>query len=117
MAQVYGFAGPVVALRELVKCLNSRPEIMPGRSPISEVTNPITKAAYRPTKGVRPAMREKATASGTRARAIVRPERILEWTVQLILRVQTERFVLYLLNQGIGNYPQCNVQLVSDQSH
>ena len=52
------------------------PEIMPGRPPSTDVTRPIMKAAYRPTSGGTPAIREKATASGIRARATVRPERI-----------------------------------------
>ena len=52
------------------------PEIIPGRPPITAVINPTIKAAYRPDKGVTPATKAKAIASGTRAKATVRPESI-----------------------------------------
>jgi hypothetical protein len=39
-----------------------------------EVTNPITKAAYKPVRGDKPAIKAKATASGIKARATVKPE-------------------------------------------
>ena len=51
------------------------PEIMPGLPPKVLVTRPITKAAYRPVRGESPAIKAKATASGTSAKATVRPER------------------------------------------
>ena len=51
------------------------PEIMPGRPPIIEVTIPMVNAAYRPTRGPTPANNAKATASGTRARATVNPDK------------------------------------------
>ena len=51
------------------------PEIMPGRPPIIEVTKPIVKAAYKPTNGSTPANNAKATASGTSARATVKPDK------------------------------------------
>ena len=50
------------------------PEIMPGLPPRMLVTRPITKAAYRPVSGERPAINAKATASGINASATVRPE-------------------------------------------
>ena len=52
------------------------PEIIPGLPPSIAVTNPMTKAAYSPVKGDRPASNAKATASGTSASATVSPERI-----------------------------------------
>ena len=52
------------------------PEIIPGRPPVIEVTKPIVKAAYRPTNGLTPAIIAKATASGTSARATVKPDKI-----------------------------------------
>ena len=51
------------------------PEIIPGRPPRIEVTNPIMKAAYNPVKGESPAMMAKATASGIKARATVNPDK------------------------------------------
>ncbi len=50
------------------------PEIIPGRPPIREVMSPTMQAAYKPTNGCTPAISAKATASGTRARATVRPD-------------------------------------------
>ena len=50
------------------------PEIIPGRPPMTAVIKPTINAAYRPTKGSTPATKAKATASGTNARATVRPE-------------------------------------------
>ena len=52
------------------------PEIIPGLPPIKAVINPTIKAAYRPTKGWTPATNEKDTASGTNARATVKPAKI-----------------------------------------
>ena len=52
------------------------PEIIPGRPPAIEVTKPIVKAAYKPTSGLTPAIIAKATASGTSARATVKPDKI-----------------------------------------
>ena len=51
------------------------PDIILGRPPKMDVTNPIIKAAYSPTNGDKPAIRANATASGTNASATVRPER------------------------------------------
>ena len=51
------------------------PEIIPGLPPKTEVTNPIINAAYNPVSGDKPAIMAKATASGTRAKATVSPER------------------------------------------
>src|SRR5690606_447102 len=50
------------------------PEIIPGRPPRIEVTNPIINAAYNPVRGDNPAISAKATASGTSAIATVRPD-------------------------------------------
>ena len=50
------------------------PEIIPGRPPKIAVTKPTTKAAYKPVKGESPAIRAKAMASGTSAKATVKPE-------------------------------------------
>jgi hypothetical protein len=52
------------------------PEIIPGLPPITAVINPTIKAAYNPDKGVTPATKANAIASGTRAKATVRPESI-----------------------------------------
>ena len=52
------------------------PEIIPGLPPMTAVINPTIKAAYRPDKGVTPATKANAIASGTRANATVRPESI-----------------------------------------
>ena len=52
------------------------PEIIPGRPPKSEVISPIMKAPYRPTSGGMPATKAKATASGTSAKATVKPDRM-----------------------------------------
>ena len=52
------------------------PEIMPGLPPATEAINPTKNAAYKPTKGSTPATNANATASGTNAKATVRPERI-----------------------------------------
>ncbi len=49
------------------------PEIMPGRPPIIEVIKQIIKAAYSPVSGETCAINAKAMASGTIARATVRP--------------------------------------------
>ena len=51
------------------------PEIIPGRPPNIEVTNPITNAAYKPTSGDKPAIKAKATASGIKAIATVSPDK------------------------------------------
>jgi hypothetical protein len=40
------------------------------------VINPTIKAAYNPERGVTPATKAKAIASGTKASATVRPARI-----------------------------------------
>ena len=65
------------------------PEIMPGLPPNRAVIRPIIKAPYNPTSGSMPATKEKATASGTSAKATVRPERIsfLGLTVKLLIRL------------------------------
>ena len=52
------------------------PEIIPGLPQIKAVINPTIKAAYKPTKGWTPATNEKETASGTNARATVKPAKI-----------------------------------------
>jgi hypothetical protein len=57
------------------------PEIIPGRPPNIEVTSPIIKAPYKPTIGDIPATKAKATASGTKAKATVNPERISFFTL------------------------------------
>ena len=61
------------------------PEIMPGRPPMQAVIRPTMKAAYRPTSGSTPATKAKATASGTRARATVRPDSTSFLTVAALL--------------------------------
>ena len=52
------------------------PLIMPGRPPKTLATSPTTKAAYKPVKGLSPAINAKAIASGMRAMATVNPLRI-----------------------------------------
>ena len=51
------------------------PLIMPGRPPNTLATRPTTKAAYSPVSGLSPAISAKATASGMRAMATVKPLR------------------------------------------
>ena len=52
------------------------PEIIPGLPPNTAVTSPIIKAPYSPIRGSIPAIKAKATASGTKAKATVRPDKI-----------------------------------------
>ena len=52
------------------------PDIIPGRPPITAVIKPTKKAAYSPDKGATPATKAKAIASGTKAKATVRPAKI-----------------------------------------
>ena len=47
---------------------------MPGLPPIIAVIKPTIKAAYNPARGVTPATKAKAIASGTKARDTVRPD-------------------------------------------
>ena len=61
------------------------PEIMPGRPPTKDVTIPIKNAPYKPTKGFTPATKANATASGTSAKATVRPERTSSFTLPTCL--------------------------------
>jgi len=56
---------------------------MPGLPPITEVIRHMRNAPYRPTMGGMPATKEKATASGTRAKATVSPENISALTLPL----------------------------------
>ena len=63
------------------------PEIMPGRPPIKAVMRPTIKAAYSPTRGSTPATKAKAIASGTKARATVKPANIStfeRWKLKVI---------------------------------
>ena len=50
------------------------PEIIPGRPPNNAVIKPTINAAYKPTNGFTPATNANATASGTRAKATVKPD-------------------------------------------
>src|SRR5690348_3216365 len=50
---------------------------MPGRPPSIAVIRHIMKAAYKPVSGLTWAITAKAIASGTRANATVRPDRML----------------------------------------
>ena len=50
------------------------PEIIPGLPPKTDVTNPITNAAYNPVNGENPAIIANAIASGTSANATVIPD-------------------------------------------
>ena len=50
------------------------PEIIPGLPPIMAVIKQTMNAAYRPMMGVTPAIIAKATASGTSAKATVKPD-------------------------------------------
>ena len=52
------------------------PEIIPGLPPNTAVTMPIMNAPYSPTSGSIPAIKAKATASGTRANATVKPDKM-----------------------------------------
>ncbi len=51
------------------------PEIIPGRPPTSAAMRQRKNAEYRPMTGDTPATKANATASGTSARATVRPDR------------------------------------------
>ena len=51
------------------------PEIMPGRPPKTAVIKPTINAAYKPTSGSTPATKANAIASGTSARATVKPDK------------------------------------------
>ena len=51
------------------------PEIIPGLPPIAAVTRPTMNAAHNPTWGDTPAIKAKATASGTNANATVKPDK------------------------------------------
>jgi len=51
------------------------------------VINPTINAAYKPTRGSTPAINAKATASGTKARATVRPDRT---SFLMVLRREAE---------------------------
>jgi hypothetical protein len=53
------------------------PEIIPGLPPIRAVIKPIINAEYKPIIGSTPATNEKAIASGTNARATVKPDNTL----------------------------------------
>ena len=68
--------GAEVAEGDRLELVDGAAEIMPGRPPKIDASRPTMKAAYSPTRGSTPATKAKATASGTRARATVRPERI-----------------------------------------
>ena len=63
------------------------PLIIPGRPPKIEVINPTIKAAYNPTRGSTPATKAKATASGTKANATVKPLRISFYVFAARLRI------------------------------
>ena len=51
------------------------PDIIPLLPPNIEVIIPTKNAAYNPTRGSTPATKEKAIASGTRAKATVKPDK------------------------------------------
>ena len=57
------------------------PDIIPGRPPKIAVIKPIINAPYKPTIGEIPATKAKATASGTRARATVIPDKRSSFTL------------------------------------
>ena len=49
---------------------------MPGLPPNTAVINPTINAAYKPDNGATPATKAKAIASGTKAKATVKPDKI-----------------------------------------
>ncbi len=51
------------------------PDIIPGLPPKIEVIKANTKAAYNPVKGENPGIKANAMASGTNAKATVRPDK------------------------------------------
>ena len=51
------------------------PEIIPGLPPNTAVIKPTIKAAQSPDKGATPATKAKAIASGTNAKATVKPDK------------------------------------------
>jgi hypothetical protein len=65
------------------------PEIIPGLPPNTEVIRPTIKAAYNPTRGSTPATKAKATASGTRARATVIPDKTSFFTFGNLLLINS----------------------------
>jgi hypothetical protein len=52
------------------------PEIIPGRPPTTAVISPKKNAEYKPTTGSTPATKANAIASGTKANATVKPDKI-----------------------------------------
>ncbi len=52
------------------------PDIIPGRPPKIAVTSAKIKAAYNPVSGENPGISAKAIASGTKASATVKPDKI-----------------------------------------
>ena len=72
------YSGPCVTTSAAITTATApvAPEIMPGRPPMTLATRPTTNAAYKPVRGLRPAIKANATASGMRAMATVNPLRI-----------------------------------------
>jgi len=75
VAKTYSTPWLITRLTITIATAPVAPEIMPGLPPKIEVTNPITKAAYNPVNGSKPAIIAKATASGTNAKATVNPDK------------------------------------------
>ena len=69
------YSGPSIAAKDAMTTAMApvAPLIIPGRPPKTLATRPTTNAAYRPVRGLRPAMSANATASGMRAMATVSP--------------------------------------------
>lgn len=89
---------PPRALPSLIKCTITTakapvaPEIMPGLPPKIEVINPIMKAPYKPMIGEIPATKANATASGTKARATVKPESTSSFILPFVRSIRLNCF-------------------------
>ena len=82
------------------------PEIIPGRPPNTAVIKPTIKAAYKPTNGPTPATKAKAIASGTNAKATVRPDSTSFFRLDTLLAGSSN----IIISLGLAQYltPQVN---------
>ena len=86
---IIALSGPI-AFPSLIKCTITTakapvaPEIIPGLPPKTAVTKPIINAPYKPIIGDIPATKAKATASGTKAKATVKPDNISSFILPLL---------------------------------
>jgi hypothetical protein len=79
------------------------PEIIPGLPQKIEVIRPTKNAACRPTIGSTFATNENAIASGMRARATVKPERISVFSCLLSENSEKNPFLFKYVSNNIKN--------------